>query len=324
MYPDNPSYQPSPYSPSQRHRSSRTFKDVKYKRQSKLREDFFDEVYGRSRSRPERRLPSSSETKPNQDIDLQQSPSQNTVFSTLFRDNVVNRKRKKVLKLRKVTIPKLKPAQKPFLTNQKTVFRKTSSRPITSQKSSVSIQESTVVVSPTTMTEEVTTTASTTEPTVFLPTFIGPSLPEKLIFNEQENLKTLQDIKTEEEDVVKKELTTADDVLPNVFLIQSSTEADDVNDDVNDDVETLKEIEIIGNTVSDNDEDEYFEDYYNFPLGSRITSVINNLDSRNNEDDEDLDQVERSDDDYEPVHKDAVVKLVIAEDNKIVPEHYTL
>ena len=42
------------------------------------------------------------------------------------------------------------------------------------------------------------------------------------------------------------------------------------------------------------------------------------------EDDEDLDQVERSDDDYEPVHKDAVVKLVIAEDNKIVPEHYTL
>merc|ERR1711990_381810 len=40
--------------------------------------------------------------------------------------------------------------------------------------------------------------------------------------------------------------------------------------------ETLKEIEEIGNTVTDEYDEDYFEDYYIFPFGSRLTSVILN------------------------------------------------
>lgn len=111
------------------------------------------------------------------------------------------------------------------------------------------------------------------------------------------------------------------------------------------DIENLKEIEIIGNTVSDDDE-EYFEDYYNFPFGSRITSFISSRENASKSrsinvaaDDLSDDTDEKKDVNgavidedisasttvsYSPVHEDNVVRLVAARSgNTFVPEHYT-
>jgi len=94
---------------------------------------------------------------------------------------------------------------------------------------------------------------------------------------------------------------------------------------------------VIGNTVSDDDE-EYFEDYYNFPFGSRITSVISNDVGRvpgadSDPTDEDIPLRSETPEEitpdnekisYSPVHDDDVVRLVVASGNTFVPEHYTV
>ena len=74
--------------------------------------------------------------------------------------------------------------------------------------------------------------------------------------------------------ISQSDVSLSDSIVPNVLLssLHSSTTSPSSPDY---DFENLKEIEIIGNTVSDDDE-EYFEDYYNFPLGARITSVVSN------------------------------------------------
>merc|ERR1712154_92271 len=69
-YPDTPaSLETSPYKPPIRKRTPKALNDLKYKRQSskkdyrpqpapRINDDFFAEVYGESRLRPERKLPS--------------------------------------------------------------------------------------------------------------------------------------------------------------------------------------------------------------------------------------------------------------------------
>ena len=78
--------------------------------------------------------------------------------------------------------------------------------------------------------------------------------------------------------------------------------------------------------MSDNDE-EYFEDYYNFPLGSKITSFIGANDYNINDKSDigiaDDDQDSGNYESYSPVHKDSTVRLVSAAGNTFVPEHYT-
>lgn len=94
--------------------------------------------------------------------------------------------------------------------------------------------------------------------------------------------------------------------------------------------EKLKEIEEIGNTVTDEYDEDYFEDYYIFPFGSRLTSVILAPSSESGpasaEDQEITESLGvKSRERIAPVHPGSPqpVRFVKTLNNTFVPEFYT-
>ena len=347
-YPDTPaSLEASPYKPPIRKRTPKALNDLKYKRQSskkdyrpqpapRLNDDFFAEVYGESRLRPERKLPSeplSSVLTASATEDLQLSPSHNILTAPLYREKYMNRKRKKVLKKKKLTRVKSTNAPKTRIY--------TSTPPPTPALTFSTLTQAT---DPTTELEEVISELEdiiqSTEagPLVTLPEFVGTatSLSQKSSESHVDK-STTSDNSHIVSSTANLEISVLTDppikatLPPNLFYsLHSSTTPSPPDYDQED----LKEIEVIGNTVSD-DDDEYFEDYYNFPFGSRITSVISNDVSSADIDATDGDIPLRSQTleevapdnekiSYSPVHDDDVVRLVVASGNTFVPEHYTV
>ena len=294
-YPDTPpSLRASPYAPPTRRRTARA-RDAgaKFKRQSKkagaaaaarprprLNDDLFAEVYGESRLRPERRLP---DPRARHTEDLQQSSSENIVSNPLYREKVLSRKRKKVSQAKKVTtsttpkqISTPAPEAGPAATAQLDLG--TELEDIIEQREEV-IAPTEAVILPE-FVHAVETTSSipvpSTSPTTISST-PAPSSRDSLAAAENaaaaHNSQDTQE-GVDNNSISQSDVSLSDSIVPNVLLssLHSSTTSPSSPDY---DFENLKEIEIIGNTVSDDDE-EYFEDYYNFPLGARITSVVSN------------------------------------------------
>ena len=297
-YPDTPpSLRASPYAPPTRRRTARA-RDAgaKFKRQSKkagaaaaarprsrLNDDLFAEVYGESRLRPERRLP---DPRPRHTEDLQQSSSENIVSSLsspLYREKVLSRKRKKVSVAKKVTTsttpkqistpaPEAGPAATAPLdlgTELEDIIEQLEE--VIAPTEAVILPEFVRAVETTSSIPSTTTTSTTTTSTP------APSSRDSL--SAAENAAEVHNSQDTQEGVdnnsiSQSDVSLSDSIVPNVLLssLHSSTTSPSSPDY---DFENLKEIEIIGNTVSDDDE-EYFEDYYNFPLGARITSVVSN------------------------------------------------
>ena len=291
-YPDTPpSLRASPYAPPTRRRTARA-RDAgaKFKRQSKkagagagaaarprprLHDDLFAEVYGESRLRPERRLP---DPRPRHTEDLQQASSENIVSNPLYREKVISRKRKKVSVAKKVTTsttPKQisTPAPEAGPAATAPLDLGTELEDIIDQLEEV-IAPTEAVILPefvraveTTSSIPSTTTTSTPAPSSRDSLAAAENAAE--VHNSQDTQEGVDNNSISQSDV-----SLSDSIVPNVLLssLHSSTTSPSSPDY---DFENLKEIEIIGNTVSDDDE-EYFEDYYNFPLGARITSVVSN------------------------------------------------
>ena len=301
-YPDTPpSLRASPYAPPTRRRTARA-RDAgaKFKRQSKkagagaaaaarprsrLNDDLFAEVYGESRLRPERRLP---DPRPRHTEDLQQSSSENIVSSLsspLYREKVLSRKRKKVSVAKKVTTsttpkqistpaPEAGPAAtapldlgtelEDIIEQLEEVIAPTEAVILPEFVRAV---ETTSSIPPPTTTTTPSTTSSTPAPSSRDSLAAAENAAE--VHNSQDTQEGVDNNSISQSDV-----SLSDSIVPNVLLssLHSSTTSPSSPDY---DFENLKEIEIIGNTVSDDDE-EYFEDYYNFPLGARITSVVSN------------------------------------------------
>ena len=293
-YPDTPpSLRASPYAPPTRRRTARA-RDAgaKFKRQSKkagagaaaaarprsrLNDDLFAEVYGESRLRPERRLP---DPRPRHTEDLQQSSSENIVSnlsSPLYREKVLSRKRKKVSSAKKVTTsttpkqistpaPEAGPAATAPLdlgTELEDIIEQLEE--VIAPTEAVILPEFVRAVETTSSIPSTTTTTSTTSSRDSL----AAAENAAEVHNSQDTQEGVDNNSISQSDV-----SLSDSIVPNVLLssLHSSTTSPSSPDY---DFENLKEIEIIGNTVSDDDE-EYFEDYYNFPLGARITSVVSN------------------------------------------------
>ena len=349
-YPDTPaSLLASPYKPPIRKRTPKALNDLKYKRQSskkdyrpqpppRINDDLFAEVYGESRLRPERKLPSaplSPALTASASEDLQLSPSHNILTAPLYREKYMNRKRKKVLKKKKLTRVKTTNAPKIY----------TSTPPQTHNITQTTLNQPT---DPTTELEEVISELegiiqSTEAVTlVTLPEFVGTakSLSQKssVPHDDQSSTSDNDHIVSSTADPGISALTdpsSKSTIPPNLFYSLHSSTTPSPPDYHQED---LKEIEVIGNTVSDDDE-EYFEDYYNFPFGSRITSVISINDvgpvsgADSDSTDEDIplrsetpEEITPDDEkiSYSPVHDDDVVRLVVASGNTFVPEHYTV
>ena len=295
-YPDTPpSLRASPYAPPTRRRTARA-RDAgaKFKRQSKkagagaaaaarprsrLNDDLFAEVYGESRLRPERRLP---DPRPRHTEDLQQSPSENIVSSLsspLYREKVLSRKRKKVSSAKKVTTsttpkqistpaPEAGPAATAPLdlgTELEDIIEQLEE--VIKPTEAVILPEFVRAVETTSSIPSTITTSTTTTPSSRDSLAAAENAAE--VHNSQDTQEGVDNNSISQSDV-----SLSDSIVPNVLLssLHSSTTSPSSPDY---DFENLKEIEIIGNTVSDDDE-EYFEDYYNFPLGARITSVVSN------------------------------------------------
>ena len=293
-YPDTPpSLRASPYAPPTRRRTARA-RDAgaKFKRQSKkagagaaaaarprsrLNDDLFAEVYGESRLRPERRLP---DPRPRHTEDLQQSSSENIVSSLsspLYREKVISRKRKKISLAKKVTTsttpkqistpaPEAGPAATAPLdlgTELEDIIEQLEE--VIAPTEAVILPEFVRAVETTSTIPSTTTTTSTTSSRDSL----AAAENAAEVHNSQDTQEGVDNNSISQSDV-----SLSDSIVPNVLLssLHSSTTSPSSPDY---DFENLKEIEIIGNTVSDDDE-EYFEDYYNFPLGARITSVVSN------------------------------------------------
>ena len=345
-YPDTPaSLEASPYKPPIRKRTPKALNDLKYKRQSskkdyrpqpppRINDDLFAEVYGESRLRPERKLPSEplgpSLTAP----DLQLSPSHNILSAPLYREKYMNRKRKKVLKKKKLTREKITNAPK-------TQIYTSTPQPTQTLSLTTTVNQPT---DPTTELEEVISELEgiiqSTE-AVTLPEFVGTvkSSSQKSPAP-HDDLSTTSDNSRIVSSTANLGIIALTDPLinatypPNLFYSLHSSTTPSPPDYHQED---LKEIEVIGNTVSDDDE-EYFEDYYNFPFGSRITSVISNdlggfagagsdaTDGDIPERSETLEEITPDNEkvSYSPVHDDDVVRLVVASGNTFVPEHYTV
>ena len=348
-YPDTPaSLEASPYKPPIRKRTPKALNDLKYKRQSskkdyrpqpapRINDDFFAEVYGESRLRPERKLPSeplSSVLTASATEDLQLSPSHNILTAPLYREKYMNRKRKKVLKKKKLT--RVKSTNAP-----KTQIYTSTLAP------TPALTTLTQATDPTTELEEVISElediVQSTEagplPLVTLPEFVGTakSLSHKSSESHDDQSDKSHIIVSSTANLGISALTDPPikaTFPPSLFYsLHSSTTPSPPDYDQED----LKEIEVIGNTVSD-DDDEYFEDYYNFPFGSRITSVISNdvgevsgadivatdgyIPLRSETREEITPDNEKIS--YSPVHDDDVVRLVVASGNTFVPEHYTV
>ena len=295
-YPDTPpSLRASPYAPPTRRRTARA-RDAgaKFKRQSKkagagaaaaarprsrLNDDLFAEVYGESRLRPERRLP---DPRPRHTEDLQQSSSENIVSSLsspLYREKVLSRKRKKVSLAKKVTTsttPKQisTPAPEAGPAATAPLDLGTELEDIIEQLEEVIAPTEAVILPEFVRAVE---TTSSIPSTTTIPTTTTPSSRDSLAAAENaaaaHNSQDTQE-GVDNNSISQSDVSLSDSIVPNVLLssLHSSTTSPSSPDY---DFENLKEIEIIGNTVSDDDE-EYFEDYYNFPLGARITSVVSN------------------------------------------------
>ena len=345
-YPDTPaSLATSPYKPPIRKRTPKALTDFKFKRQSsknyfrpqspsRINDDLFAEVYGESRVRPERRLPSEKVTKDltaSASEDLQLSSSHNILTTPLYREKVMNRKRKKVLKKKKLTRVKTTVAPKKQIYSSTPSLQPT--LPITESTDPTTeleqvIEELEYIIEPTEavnvhLSESVKTEKSLSQKS-------APGHDEQfskhdnnLIVPSTDNLR-ISPLKTD---------TSLKSTFPPSLLL-SSLHSSTTPSPPDYDQEDLKEIEIIGNTVSDNDE-EYFEDYYNFPFGSRITSVISNdvrAGTSNVAEDADIHppsetgviDLDNEKVSYHPVHDDDVVRLVVASGNTFVPEHYTV
>ena len=89
--------------------------------------------------------------------------------------------------------------------------------------------------------------------------------------------------------------------------------------------EKLKEIEEIGNTVTDEYDEDYFEDYSIFPFGSRLTSVILSPSSDPEEAKVPGPTGEEPSQRISPVHPGSPqpVRFVKTQNNTFVPEFYT-
>ena len=234
-----------------------------WSRTNRINDAFFSEVYGDSRVRKQRKLPSVAD----QDLDL--SPSQNVISSTdSIKTNIPSKqivkskdKIKRIPSIKKVRVPvaipkyvdKSKP-EKVFDIPIKIVERK----------------------------EEPPTTTTTT---------------------------TTERVVTLEYEERKKENDTAG---------ESSSKSDLLNRTEISELETLKEIEEIGNTVTDEYDEFYFEDYL-FPFGSRLTSVILAEEAEG--------ETERpgQEEEIAPVHSGPAgpLKFVRTPNNTFVPEFYT-
>ena len=292
-YPDTPpSLRASPYAPPTRRRTARA-RDAgaKFKRQSKkagagaagaarprprLHDDLFAEVYGESRLRPERRLP---DPRPRHTEDLQQASSENIVSNPLYREKVISRKRKKVSVAKKVTTsttPKQisTPAPEAGPAATAPLDLGTELEDIIEQLEEV-IAPTEAVILPE-FVRAVETTSSIPSTTTTIPTTTPSSRDSLAAAENAAAAHNSQDTQegVDNNSISQSDVSLSDSIVPNVLLssLHSSTTSPSSPDY---DFENLKEIEIIGNTVSDDDE-EYFEDYYNFPLGARITSVVSN------------------------------------------------
>ena len=364
-YPDNPGYVPSPYAPPIRSRTAKAISE-KFKRQSKktdykqptrLNDDFFAEVYGESRIRSERKLPDHSSLdkvlekgavidnkEESINNDLQQAPSQNSFSAPLYREKVPKRKRKKVLKVK-----------------MKSVF---STEKLNSHSSVSSISSPaptrTIITSPSTVFDQSSPSFIGPKPKpipkkkeVFLPKFVHLVTPTYSSTTLPPSTRSVEsNITPNDEAELNKEnnlkpITEAAEVsffTPSLPALQSPISTSS-SSPLDYDIENLKEIEIIGNTVTDDDE-EYFEDYYNFPFGSRITSFISSQENASksrsinvavDDPSDDIDEKKDVNDvvidedvsaattaSYSPVHEDDIVRLVAARSgNTFVPEHYT-
>ena len=289
-YPDTPpSLRASPYAPPTRRRTARA-RDAgaKFKRQSKkagaaarprprLHDDLFAEVYGESRLRPERRLP---DPRPRHTEDLQQASSENIVSNPLYREKVISRKRKKVSVAKKVTTsttPKQisTPAPEAGPAATAPLDLGTELEDIIEQLEEVTITPTEAVILPE-FVRAVETTPSMPSTTTTIPTTTPSSRDSLAAAENAAEVHNSQDTQegVDNNSISQSDVSLSDSIVPNVLLssLHSSTTSPSSPDY---DFENLKEIEIIGNTVSDDDE-EYFEDYYNFPLGARITSVVSN------------------------------------------------
>jgi len=316
----------------------RQSKHLDFKQPPKLNKDFFDEVYGESRVRSERKIAPVSNKKeihPHGEHveqvgseDLEQSPSNNIVSSTLFREKLEKRKRKKVIVKRPI---------KKGLKPKSTTIISTTSTTSTESTSSTSSQDSTLATTtqiyPSTITWKIINAQNVETKGVSSSTESSTLKSSPLVsttrsdFGLIDNEKSSQTVSSDEP-IFANVFDVPLSSKPFVTTTQSSTTSKASSDsELEEDEEIfLKEIENIGNTVSDNDE-EYFEDYYNFPLGSKITSFIGANDYTINDKSDigiaDDDQDSGNYESYSPVHKDSTVRLVSAAGNTFVPEHYT-
>jgi len=182
---------------------------------------------------------------------------------------------------------------------------------------------------------------------VTIPKYVETNKPEKVFEipikivegNDEPTTTNYIEIITEsEEDNHKQE----ENVIPNDSLLEPDTVTTTPKIS---EFETLKEIEEIGNTVTDEYDEDYFEDYNIFPFGSRLTSVILNEDEASlvssletDSTEEDNLESERlgedriasvhsgsGEDRIAPVHSGSgqPVKFVKTQKNTFVPEFYT-
>ena len=350
-YPDTPaSLQTSPYKPPIRKRTPKALNDIKFKRQSskknykpqssaRINDDLFAEVYGESRLRPERKIPSeplSVDLTASATEDLQLSPSHNILTAPLYREKYMNRKRKKVVKKKKLSRAKPKTTNSPKTQIHTTPPPLTQTLTLTSQPTDPTTELEGVISE---LEEIIQSTESAS--LVTLPKYVGTvksvskSLKEP---NADQSTTSTLDDNHDVSSTEKLRISTIKDpsvkttISSGLFYSLHSSTTPSPPDYQQED---LKEIEVIGNTVSDDDE-EYFEDYYNFPFGSRITSVISNdvtadvagtgIDPTDGDiplPSETREEV-KEEISYSPVHDDDVVRLVVASGNTFVPEHYTV
>ena len=161
---------------------------------------------------------------------------------------------------------------------------------------------------------------------VVVPKYVEKSKPEKvfdipikIIEEKEEVVETTT--KTTEKITLKE---TEEEAEENVTSEESSTKPNFETTKISE-FETLKEIEEIGNTVTDQD---YYEDYYIFPFGSRLTSVILNEDEASvalSEPEEVETESPAVEERIAPVHSGPgePVKFVKTQNNTFVPEFYT-
>ena len=118
-------------------------------------------------------------------------------------------------------------------------------------------------------------------PVTLLPKYVKKTKPEK-VFEIPINIVE-ENVQINTEQITNSNKTT-EQTTPKESQKEKEEQTSATESPLKPDVETttgklsefekLKEIEEIGNTVTDEYDEDYFEDYYIFPFGSRLTSVI--------------------------------------------------